>query len=199
MLVIAVGIAAGAVAFAVGRGSLAVPVLAPPSVGDAATRTPDALLASTPPPYATPRLAAVLRESCEARGVIVQSSPGEPPGLISGDLGRPWRCDGDGARLRPPQHADLAFPNAARLVAFAVLGFDVTRPCRFVTRLQVLVAQQAYEAVLPAHRYPAPIWFRLPPIESDRLTLTVLATVRDAAWATDCGQTSLAGLAFSGT
>lgn len=195
MLVVAVAaaFAVGVMLIATGGAPAGGPLILPPSAGNPVGRTPDAVLAATGQPGPAARVPVRIWESCVGRGML--SSPGVAPGVIAGRLRDPWRCDGDGARLRPQQHADLLFGHPITLVSFSVLGFDMTRPCRFVTRLGLSVGQSLYEARLPAHPYPQPMWFAVPPVWASRLTVTVLETSsRDPG----CTQTSVAGLAFAG-
>lgn len=128
----------------------------------------------------------------------VQSSI-QTPAVIDRNPLTVWDCDGDGARLRPRQSMAVFFGHAVTLTELGVIGYDTVQPCRFVTRLELVVGGTGYWIRLPAARYPGLRWFAVPPSRTDRLTLVVTQTsVSPGGRGPNCARTAIAQVGFAG-
>jgi hypothetical protein len=141
-----------------------------------------------------------VQESCVGRPLPGDlESAHAPPAVIDGNPLTSWHCDGDGARLRPPQSLAMFFARPVRLAAVGVAGYDPFRPCRFVTSVELVIGAARYLARLPAAPYYPPLrWFAVPPAQADRLTLVVLeTTVPSGRHGPNCARTAIAKVAFA--
>jgi hypothetical protein len=152
-----------------------------------------------PPPRRELVRPADVQESCVGRAL-----PGEaeqtagPPAVIDGNPRTSWHCDGDGARLRPPQSLAVFFPHVLNLIGVSVIGYDPIRPCRYVILTELVIGGVGYQFPLPAAPYPQMRWFALPSARADRATLVVLRTaVPDRRLAVGCADTAIAEVAFA--
>jgi hypothetical protein len=183
----------------------AVPREAPATVGSPRLgREAPALvtLAATGVPRA-PRFSRVVpvdvQESCVGRHLPGDlETVGGPPVVIDKNPLTSWHCDGDGARLSPPQSLAVFFARPVTLSAVGVAGYDPLRPCRFVTAMRLDVGTGRYRILLPSAPYQGMRWFALPPVRADRITLAVLATTVPAGrHGPDCARTAIAKVAFA--
>jgi hypothetical protein len=123
---------------------------------------------------------------------------GAPPAVIDGNPWTSWHCDGDGARLRPPQSLAVFFPRTLTLTRVGVAAYDPFRPCRFVTIMELVIGAAGYEIRLPESPYPQLRWLAVPSIQASRLELVVLQTkVPASRHGPNCARTAIAEIGFA--
>jgi hypothetical protein len=141
-----------------------------------------------------------VQESCVGRDLPGDlEHRGGPPAMIDRNPRTSWHCDGDGARLRPPQAVTIVFARTMTVSGVGVTGYDRLRSCRFVTEMTLEVKGLAYRLRLPAVPYRTPRWFAVPPVRSDRLELVVVrTTVPPGERGPGCSRTAIEEVGFAG-
>jgi hypothetical protein len=140
-----------------------------------------------------------VQESCVGRPLPGDlERVGGPVTVIDGNPLTSWHCDGDGARLRPPQSLTIFFSPPVVLTRVGVIGYDPYRPCRFVTRMALLVGRAGYLIRLPQSRYSGLRWFAVPPVRASQIRLVVMATqVPPGRHGPICARTAIAKVGFA--
>lgn len=175
-----------------------------PSAGSPGAELPDVSLvlraAQAPPPQQIVRLSAPdVQESCVGRDLPGDvEAAGAMPAVIDGNPRTSWHCDGDGARLRPPQFLAVFFPRALTLTRVGMVGYDTLRPCRFVTLMELVIGAHGYLIRLPAAAHPRLRWFAVPPARTGQLVLVVRQTkVPSGRTGPVCARTAIAEVSFA--
>jgi len=140
-----------------------------------------------------------VQESCVGRPLHGDiETLGAPPAIIDSNPMSSWHCDGNGARLRPPQSLAVFFSAALTLTRVGVVGYDPLRPCRFVTAMELVVGTAGYRIPLPAWPYPQLRWFAVPAVRASQAELAVLATkVPVGRSGPNCARTAIAQIGFA--
>jgi len=161
---------------------------------------PAAVLATAPAPATLLRVPGTgVQYSCFGRvlpGDVSTDHP--PPAVIDDNPLTVWRCDGNGASLRPRQSVTVSFGRPVTLTRVGVIGYDTAGPCRFVTRLELIAGRIGYSLRLPATRYAGLQWFSVPPLRTAQVTLVVTRTVVPPGRpGGNCGRTAIAQVGFA--